>query len=406
MHHHLRRNCRTLDNAAIFCDVAPQNGDTTGLRVRIVDRTDDLGILIGHAFQILANRLAGRSQQRQVEQVATGQLVHNSRDATCHVQLFDVVRACRCQMAQVGHLGRQLVEQFQIDVNASLVCDCQQVQNGIGRAAERHLTGQRVAECLRGQDITRLDVLFKQLHDLHTGMLCQMDTCCMDSRNGAVARQCHTDGLGQAVHRVCSVHTRAGTAARARAALALHELFLGDQTGLVCADGLEGLGQRDLLTAEVTCQHRTARYQNGRDIQASRCHEHAGHDLVAVGDEHQCVHLVCLCQRLNRVRDQFTGRQRVLHADVTHCNAVAYADRRNDNRRAACHGYTCLDCVCNLIEVNMAGDDLGVSRDNADDRAVHLLIGHTAGTQQRAVGHTRSARGDVITSLRQRDSLL
>ena len=58
----------------------------------------------------------------------------------------------------------------------------------------------------------------------------------------------------------------------APAALALHELFLGDQAGLVCADGLEGLGQRDLLTAEVTCQRRTARYQDGRDIQASRCH--------------------------------------------------------------------------------------------------------------------------------------
>ena len=301
-------------------------------------------------------------------------------------------------MADIRHLAGQFVQGFKLQRNACFVGDSQQVQNRVGRAADRHLAGQRIAECCRREDVARLDVLLDQLHDLHAGVLCQMNTGSRNRRGRAVARQRHADGLGQAVHRVRGVHTRARAAARAGIALGLVERCLVHHAGLVGANGLEGLGKRYLLTAEMACQHRTAGNQNGRNVQTSSGHQHAGHDLVAVRDEHQTIQLVRLCQRLYAVRDQLTACQRILHADVTHGNAVAYADSRNEHRRTACHANACLNRIRNLIEVDMARDDLGICRNHTDDRLIHFLVGHTAGAQQRTVRHALGSCSDVITS--------
>ena len=148
----------------------------------------------------------------------------------------------------------------------------------------------------------------------------------------------------------------------------------------------------------MACKHRAAGNQDGRNVQTSGSHQHAGHDLVAVRDEHQTVQLMRLRQRLYAVRDQLTACQRVLHTDVTHGNAVAYADGRNEHRRTACHANARLNRIRDLIEVDVARNDLGIRRNHADDRLPDLLIGHTAGTQQRTVRHALGSCGDVITS--------
>ena len=406
VHHHFGRNCRALDDTAVLGNVAPQDGDAAGLRIRMLERTDDLGILIDDALKVLPNRLAGRRDERQIEQVALGQLLHDGRHTACHIEFRNVVRASRRQVTDIGHLGRQFVEQFEVKRDPCLVRDGQQVQDGVGRAANGHLAGQRIAERLGRQDIARLDILFEQLHDLHAGMLGQVDAGGVHGGDSAVAGQGHADGLGQAVHGVCRVHARTRAAARARAALALLELLLGHKAGLVRADRLKGFGQRDLLAVKVAGQHGAARNQDRWDVQAGRRHEHTGHDLVAVRNEHQGVELMGLRQGLDRVRNELAGRQRILHANMAHRDAVAHANGRHDDRGAARHGDAGLDSRRDLVQVDVARDDLGVGRDDADDRALHLLIGQTAGAQQRTVWHARRARGDIVASLRQRGFLL
>ena len=233
-----------------------------------------------------------------------------------------------------------------------------------------------------------------------------MDAGRGDGRRRAIARQRHADCFGQAVHGVRGVHTGARAAARAGVTLGVVQGGVVDDARLIGADRLEGLGQRNLVAAEMTGEHRAARYQNRGDVQARRSHQHAGHDLVTVRDQHQTVELVRLRQRLDRVRDQLAGSERILHADVAHGDAVAYTDGRDEDGRAARHGNAGLDGGGDLIEVDMTGDDLAVRGDNADDRAVHLLIGHTAGAQQRTVRHALRALCDVVTSSGHRDSLL
>ena len=140
---------------------------------------------------------------------------------------------------------------------------------------------------------------------------------------------------------------------------------------------LEGLGQGYLLTAKMACKHRAAGNQDGRNVQTSGSHQHAGHDLVAVRDEHQTVQLVRLRQRLYAVRDQLTACQRVLHADVTHGNAVAYADGIDFKRHAACHIDAGLYGFGNLVQVVVPGDDIAFGAKDRDERTVHFLIGES-----------------------------
>ncbi len=81
----------------------------------------------------------------------------------------------------------------------------------------------------------------------------------------------------------------AGAAGGADRVLQLAELLGGHVALEVLAHALEDLGQADFAALVVAGQHGAAGDQHHRDVEPRRGHDHAGHDLVAVGDEHQAV---------------------------------------------------------------------------------------------------------------------
>ena len=181
-------------------------------------------------------------------------------------------------------------------------------------------------------------------------------------------------------------------------ALNIGQLLIIDEVCLARADGLKGIGQGYVLTLDMACQHRTAGYNDGRDVQASCCHEHARNNLITVRDEHERVKLMCLCQCFHGIGNQFAGRQRILHADMTHRNAVTDADCRHQNRCAASHADAGLDSSGNFIQIDVTRNNLAVCGNHADNRTRHLLLGQTAGTQQRTVRHALNALCNIMTS--------
>ena len=66
MHQHLRCYCGTLYHAGIRCQVTAQNRDTAGLGIWVINRTDDLRVLVDAVLNVLANRLAGYSHAVQI----------------------------------------------------------------------------------------------------------------------------------------------------------------------------------------------------------------------------------------------------------------------------------------------------------------------------------------------------
>ena len=144
--------------------------------------------------------------------------------------------------------------------------------------------------------------------------------------------------------------------------------------------------------------HGSAGDKDGGDVHPGGGHEQAGHILVAVRDHDQAVKLVGHSHGLGGVGDQVTGNQGVLHAHVAHGDAVAHSDGGELHRGAAGGTDSGLDSLGNLVQVHVAGDDLIVGTDHADEGTLQLLLGVAQGVEQGAVGGGRHALFDHIAS--------
>ena len=95
---------------------------------------------------------------------------------------------------------------------------------------------------------------------------------------------------------------------------------------------------------------------------------------------------------------QLAGSQGIFHADMAHGDAVAHADGRDQNGRAARHADTGFDGVGQLIQVHVAGHDLAVGADDADQRAFEFLRRVAQRIEQAAVGRALGAFFDIIAA--------
>ena len=77
---------------------------------------------------------------------------------------------------------------------------------------------------------------------------------------------------------------------------------------------------------------------------------------------------------LGGVGNQVAGHQRVFHAFMPHGNAIANRDGGKYDGGAAGHGHPQLDRLHNLVNIHVAGYDLVMGADNADQRTAQLLV--------------------------------
>ncbi len=94
--------------------------------------------------------------------------------------------------------------------------------------------------------------------------------------------------------------------------------------------------------------------------------------------------------------DQVTGDQGVFHAHMAHGDAVAHGDGGELDGGAAGGADAGLDGLGDLVQVHVAGDDLVVGADHADQGALQLLLGVAQGIEQAAVRCPFGAFFDVI----------
>ncbi len=119
----------------------------------------------------------------------------------------------------------------------------------------------------------------------------------------SVARERQSDGLGQAVHRICGEHPGTASAGRAGGCL--------DPCDILVADGRIGgtdhcIDEVKLFLPGDACLHRTSGHEDCRNIQTHRCHQHPGSDLVAVADADHRIGLVGIDHVLHTVGDDIS----------------------------------------------------------------------------------------------------
>ena len=94
---------------------------------------------------------------------ASSSIRHDHRDAADAVEVDHVVLAVGLGVGEVRHPGGDLVEVVELQLDLGLVGDGQQVEHGVGGAAEGHDHGDGVLERRLGQDVAGPDVLAQQV---------------------------------------------------------------------------------------------------------------------------------------------------------------------------------------------------------------------------------------------------
>ena len=190
----------------------------------------------------------------------------------------------------------------------------QQVDHGIGRAADRGVDPDGILEACAGQDLRHAQVLAHHLDDAPARHVGQHVAARIDGGNGGVAGQRHAQRLDHARHGGRGAHGHAVAGGAAHAGLGVDEIcdcvILPARTSSL---NLPDVGARaDVLAAELAVEHRAARDDDGRQVAARRAHQQRGRGLVAAAQQHHAVDGVAADRFLDihagQIAEQHGGR--------------------------------------------------------------------------------------------------
>ena len=249
-----------------------------------------------------------------MQQARVEQLLHHDLHAADAVEIDHVVLAVRLHVGDVRDARADAVEVVELELDARLVGDREQVQHRVGRTAERHHDRDRVLERLLGHDLAGPEVELEQVHHRPARLVREVVAAAVDRRRRRAPGQRHADRLAHRRHRVRGEHARARTFGRARAPLDLTELVLGDRAGRARADGLEHAHDVERLVLVVAGQDRAAVEEHRRQVDPGRGHQHAGQALVAARERDERVEALGVHHALDRVGDDLARHERAAHA--------------------------------------------------------------------------------------------
>ena len=127
-------------------------------------------------------------------------------------------------------------------------------------------------------------------------------------------------------------------------------------------------------------------------------HEHAGDDLIAIGNKNQRIESMGLYYYFYRVSDEFATGQAEPHAGMVHSDAIADTDSIDFKRGASSAVYTLLDSFSDSFKVHVARDNLIEAVNDSNKWLPNVVITATHCSQKRTVWRSLYALfGDVAS---------
>ncbi len=139
--------------------------------------------------------------------------------------------------------------------------------------------------------------------------------------------------------------------------------------------------------------HRAAGNEDHRNINAHGCHQHAGGDLVAIGDAHHGVGAVSVYHVFNGIGDDVAAGQAIEHAVVTHGDAIVNGDGIELLGDTAGLLNLPSDQLPQVFQVDVAGNELSEGVHHRNDGLLEVFILHPGGAPQCACAGHIAARG-------------
>ena len=201
-------------------------------------------------------------------------------------------------MTKVRRLLTDSVRKINLKIHSYLMCDCRKMKHTVCRTSKSHIDCKSVQNRIFRHNISRSDIVSHKLHNLHSRMFCKLKSRRIYRGNRSVSTKSHTKNLCQAVHAVCSVHTRTGSAGRTGLIFIFFYIFFGHLSCCVGANCLEHTGKTRLTSLYMSCKHWAATDKDCRDIDTRSSHKKSRHIFITVRNHNKTVKLMCHCKRL------------------------------------------------------------------------------------------------------------
>ena len=244
--------------------------------------------------------------------------------------------AGRAEVADHGRAGADRDQLVELELDARLAGDRQQVQESVGRAAGRGDPRHRVLERAAVEEAAGGRAAAGE-RDGQRAVLGRVPRARLEVVGGAhaVPERRDPEELDREPHRVGRELTRARARPGTGDALELVEPVAVEQAAPERADRLPDLEDRRVVAAPGAGAHRAAVDHERGLVHARERHQRGRHGLVAADDADQRVEVVRDVHQLDRVGDQLARDERRAHSRRPLRLVVGDGDRVELERHAA-----------------------------------------------------------------------
>ena len=295
--------------------------------------------------------------------------------------------------ATCGHGFADPVEIVQRQLDLRLVGDGEQVENGVGRAAQGHHDSDGVFERVLGHDLAGPDPGFEQLDDGLARLVGVVVTPAVNCRGRRTGGKRHPERLGRRRHRVGREHTGAAPFGGTGAPLDEGKFLVGE---LARRPGPHRLEDADyvqcLAVSAPSWQYGPPVQEDRGQVDPGSSHEHPRQGLVTAGQRHERVEAFGMHHRLHRIRDDLPADQRRPHPLGPHRDAVRDGDGDELEGEPAGVAHALLGPLGQPVERQVARCDLVPRRRHAHLGFVPVGVRHADGAEH---GPGRGSLGPV-----------
>ena len=156
-----------LHDRAAGSERAGEDDDASLLVQGLVERVHDHAVGGGRIElgQVLGHGLAGAGEDVAVQEAGIEEVLQHHRHPAHTIEITHVELAARLHVGDVGHLRRDAIEVLELEFDARLVRQRQQVEHGVGGSTEGRRDGNGVLEGLLGHDHAWGDTEAQHVHD-------------------------------------------------------------------------------------------------------------------------------------------------------------------------------------------------------------------------------------------------
>ena len=196
------------------------------------------------------------------------------------------------RLTMQGHVAAEAVPVGEGERHAGPAGQRQEMDDGVGRAADGGVGADGVGEGGAGEESRERQVLADELDDAVAGEVGQHLTVHVDGGDAGIVRQGHAHDLAQGGHGRGGAHGLAGAGRAVDAALGLEKLGRVDQAGRQLLGEAPGVAGADRPAAEAAAEQRPGGDDDRRQVGAGGTHEQGRRGLVAADQQHDAVERV------------------------------------------------------------------------------------------------------------------